>query len=85
MVLLLQCLVDTVLLWCFSQPRMYQVIKKHTPVDELYAKELIEAQVVSSEDYKVHARPLLREGALCIHHQCMHTLSPAPLDKCDSV
>lgn len=37
------------------QPRMYQVIKKHSPVVDQYAKKLINDKVVTEEEYKVHA------------------------------
>jgi 2-oxoglutarate decarboxylase len=33
----------------YTQPEMYQVIKKHPPVRELFAKQLIEQQVVSEQ------------------------------------
>jgi len=33
----------------YTQPEMYQVIKKHPPVRELFARQLIEADVVSEE------------------------------------
>ena len=32
---------------------MYQVIKKHSPVVDQYAKKLIGEKVVSEEEYKV--------------------------------
>jgi 2-oxoglutarate dehydrogenase E1 component len=34
----------------YTQPEMYQVIKKHPPVAELYAKQLIAAGVVSEQE-----------------------------------
>jgi multifunctional 2-oxoglutarate metabolism enzyme len=34
----------------YTQPEMYQVIKKHAPVRELFARELIEAGVVSESE-----------------------------------
>ncbi len=34
----------------YTQPEMYNVIKKHPPVRELYAKKLIEAGMVSEQD-----------------------------------
>ncbi len=34
----------------YTQPEMYQVIKKHAPVRELYAKQLIEAGVVTEAE-----------------------------------
>jgi 2-oxoglutarate dehydrogenase E1 component len=34
----------------YTQPTMYQVIKKHPPVRELYARQLIEQGVVSEEE-----------------------------------
>jgi 2-oxoglutarate dehydrogenase E1 component len=34
----------------YTQPEMYQVIKKHPPVRELYAKQLIERGVVSEQE-----------------------------------
>ena len=32
---------------------MYQVIKKHSPVVDQYAKKLVNEKVVSEEEYKV--------------------------------
>ncbi len=34
----------------YTQPEMYQVIKKHSPVRELYAKQLIEQGVVTEQE-----------------------------------
>ena len=34
----------------YTQPTMYQVIKKHPPVREIYARQLIEQNVVSEEE-----------------------------------
>jgi 2-oxoglutarate decarboxylase len=34
----------------YTQPTMYQVIKKHPPVREIYARQLIERSVVSEEE-----------------------------------
>src|SRR5205807_2994927 len=34
----------------YTQPEMYQVIKKHTPVRELFAKQLIEQSVVTEQE-----------------------------------
>jgi multifunctional 2-oxoglutarate metabolism enzyme len=34
----------------YTQPEMYQVIKKHPPVRELFARQLIDAEVVSEEE-----------------------------------
>src|SRR5207253_7980220 len=34
----------------YTQPEMYQVIKKHPPVRELYARKLIEQGVVSERE-----------------------------------
>ena len=34
----------------YTQPEMYQVIKKHPPVRELFARRLIEAGVVTEEE-----------------------------------
>ena len=35
------------------QPRMYQVIERHDPVVELYARSLIDGGVVTLEEYNV--------------------------------
>ena len=35
------------------QPRMYQVIKKHSPLVDQYAKKLINDKVVTEDEYKV--------------------------------
>jgi 2-oxoglutarate dehydrogenase E1 component len=34
----------------YTQPEMYQVIKKHPPVRELFARQLIEASIVSEQE-----------------------------------
>ena len=34
----------------YTQPEMYEVIKKHEPVRELYAKQLIAAGVVTEQE-----------------------------------
>ncbi len=34
----------------YTQPEMYQVIKKHPPVRELYARQLIESRIVTEEE-----------------------------------
>jgi len=36
----------------FTQPTMYRKIAEHTPVDELYARRLIDEGVISEEEYK---------------------------------
>ena len=33
---------------------MYQVIKKHSPVVDQYAKKLVNEKVVTEEEYKVY-------------------------------
>lgn len=38
---------------CHLQPRMYQVIKKHFPLVDQYAKKLINEKVVTEDEYKV--------------------------------
>ena len=38
---------------CRLQPRMYQVIKKHFPVVDQYAKKLINEKAVTEDEYKV--------------------------------
>ena len=37
---------------------MYQVIKKHPPLVELYAKKLINEKVVTEDEYKVHVQKI---------------------------
>ncbi len=34
----------------FTQPRMYRVIKKHTPVAQIYAQRLVDEQVLSQDE-----------------------------------
>ncbi len=42
-----------------TQPRMYTVIKNHTPVVEQYARSLMDGGVVSENEYKVCVCSLL--------------------------
>ena len=37
----------------FTQPKMYGVINKHAPVLQQYAKQLIQQNIVTNEEYEV--------------------------------
>ncbi len=48
-----------------TQPRVYKVIKSHTPVVERYAKSLMDSEVVSLNEYKV-----------CVYVDCVTLINP---------